>query len=107
VNTVEVSWGQTRPLLNVEGLSISHGAVPIATSLNIVVERGQTVAIIGESGSGKSPTARAIAGILPRGIGATGDVVLDGISLMRLAESELRKIRGFRVSMVMQDPFTC
>jgi peptide/nickel transport system ATP-binding protein len=39
-------------------------------------------------------------------LSATGDVVLDGISLMRLAESELRKIRGFRVSMVMQDPFT-
>jgi peptide/nickel transport system ATP-binding protein len=98
--------GQTGPLLNVEGLSISHGAVPIATSLNIVVERGQSIAIVGESGSGKSLTARAIAGILPRGISATGDVVLDGISLMRLTESELRKIRGFRVSMVMQDPFT-
>jgi peptide/nickel transport system ATP-binding protein len=101
-----MSGGQTRPLVNVEGLSISHGAVPIATSLNIVVERDQTVAIIGESGSGKSLTARAIAGISPRGISPTGDVVLDGISLMRLAESELRKIRGFRVSMVMQDPFT-
>ena len=101
-----MSGGQTRPLLNVEGLSISHGVVPIATSLNMVVERGQTIAIVGESGSGKSLTARAIAGILPRGISATGDVVLDGISLMRLAESELRKIRGFRVSMVMQDPFT-
>ena len=106
MNTVEKSGGKTRPLLNVEGLSISHGVVPIATSLNIVVERGQTIAIVGESGSGKSLTARAIAGILPRGISATGDVVLDGISLMRLAESELRKIRGFRVSMVMQDPFT-
>jgi peptide/nickel transport system ATP-binding protein len=74
--------------------------------LNIVVERGQSIAIVGESGSGKTLTARAIAGILPRGLSATGDVLLDGISLMRLAESELRKIRGFRVSMVMQDPFT-
>jgi peptide/nickel transport system ATP-binding protein len=100
-----MSGGKTRPLLNVEGLSISHGVVPIATSLNIVVERGQTVAIVGESGSGKSLTARAIAGLLPPGINATGEVMLDGIPLMRLAESELRKIRGFRVSMVMQDPF--
>jgi peptide/nickel transport system ATP-binding protein len=39
-------------------------------------------------------------------VSATGDVTLDGIPLMRLAESELRKIRGFRVSMLMQDPFT-
>jgi peptide/nickel transport system ATP-binding protein len=100
-----MSGGKTRPLLNVEGLSISHGVVPIATSLNIVVERGQAVAIVGESGSGKSLTARAIAGLLPPGINATGEVMLDGIPLMRLAESELRKIRGFRVSMVMQDPF--
>jgi peptide/nickel transport system ATP-binding protein len=105
VNAGEVSGGQKKPLLDVKGLSVSHGAVPIATSLNIVVERGQTIGIVGESGSGKSLTARAIAGILPRGISATGDVTLDGIPLMRLAESELRRIRGFRVSMVMQDPF--
>ena len=101
-----MSGGQKRPLLDVDGLTISHGAVPIATSLNIVVQRGQTVAIVGESGSGKSLTARAIAGLLPPGINATGDVTFDGIPLMRLAESELRKIRGFRVSMVMQNPFT-
>ena len=105
MNAGEVSGGQKKPLLDVKGLSVSHGAVPIATSLNIVVERGQTIGIVGESGSGKTLTARAIAGILPRGISATGDVTLDGIPLMRLAESELRRIRGFRVSMVMQDPF--
>ena len=94
------------PLLKVEGLAISHGAVPITTPLSIAVGRGEAIAIVGESGSGKSLTARAIAGILPPGINATGDVTLDGIPLMRLAETELRKIRGFRVSMLMQDPFT-
>jgi peptide/nickel transport system ATP-binding protein len=106
VNTAATRAGKQGPLLEVKGLVIAHGAVPITTSLGIVVERGETIAIVGESGSGKSLTARAIAGILPPGISATGDVTLDGIPLMRLAESELRKIRGFRVSMLMQDPFT-
>ncbi|MEK1890366.1 MAG: ABC transporter ATP-binding protein [Phyllobacterium sp.] len=106
MNTAVTRAGQDGPLLEVEGLAISHGAVPITTSLGIMVKRGETVAIVGESGSGKSLTARAIAGILPPGINATGAVTLDGIPLMRLTESELRKIRGFRVSMLMQDPFT-
>ncbi|TGQ37224.1 ABC transporter ATP-binding protein [Mesorhizobium sp. M00.F.Ca.ET.216.01.1.1] len=106
MNTAVARAGQEGPLLTVEGLAISHGAVPITTSLSIVVERGETIAIVGESGSGKSLTARAIAGILPPGINAAGAVTLDGMPLMRLAERELRKIRGFRVSMLMQDPFT-
>ncbi|WP_037402631.1 ATP-binding cassette domain-containing protein [Sinorhizobium fredii] len=71
--------GQEGPLLEVAGLAISHGAVPITTSLGIVVERGETSAIVGESGSGKSLTARAIAGILPPGIIATGAITIDGI----------------------------
>lgn len=106
MKTVVARAGQEGPLLTVEGLAIAHGAVPITTPLDIVVERGDTIAIVGESGSGKSLTARAIAGLLPPGIVATGAVTLDGIPLMRLAERELRKIRGFRVSMLMQNPFT-
>lgn len=50
MNAGEVSGGQKKPLLDVKGLSVSHGAVPIATSLNIVVERGQTIGIVGELG---------------------------------------------------------
>lgn len=106
MNTAVARAGQEGPLLEVEGLAISHGAVPITTPLDIVVERGETIGIVGESGSGKSLMARAIAGILPPGINATGSVKLDGIPLMRLAESELRKICGSRMSMLMQDPFT-
>lgn len=106
MNTAVAREGQESPLLKVEGLAISHGDVPITLPLEIVVERGETIAIVGESGSGKSLTARAIVGILPPGINAKGAVTLDGVPLMRLAERELRKIRGSRVSMLMQDPFT-
>ncbi|WP_199773106.1 ABC transporter ATP-binding protein [Ensifer adhaerens] len=106
MKTVVARAGQEGPLLTVEGLAIAHGAVPITTPLDIVVERGDAIAIVGESGSGKSLMARAIAGLLPPGIVATGAVTLDGIPLMRLAEREFRKIRGSRVSMLMQNPFT-
>lgn len=106
MNRTVARAGEHSSLLEVEKLAISHGAVPITTPLDIIVKRGETVAIVGESGSGKSLTARAIAGILPPGINATGTITLDGIPLMRLSERELRKIRGFRVSMLMQDPFT-
>lgn len=95
MNTAVTHSGQEGPLLEVEGLAISHAAVPITTPLGIVVERGETIAIVGRSGSGKSLTARAIAGILPPGINATGTVTLDGIPLMQLAESELRRSAGF------------
>ncbi|MBB4166435.1 ABC transporter ATP-binding protein [Rhizobium sp. BK538] len=106
MNRTVARAGEDSLLLEVEKLAISHGVVPITTSLDIIVKRGETVAIVGESGSGKSLTARAIAGILPPGINATGTIMLDGIPLMRLSERELRQIRGFRVSMLMQDPFT-
>ncbi|WFU06789.1 ABC transporter ATP-binding protein (plasmid) [Rhizobium sp. CB3171] len=106
MNTGKAREIQDRPLLEVRGLAISHGAMPITTPLDIVLGRGETIAIVGESGSGKSLTARAIAAILPPGISATGAIVLDGMPLARLAERELQKIRGFRVSMLMQDPFT-
>jgi peptide/nickel transport system ATP-binding protein len=105
MNKTEADTEQESSFLKVEGLAISHGAVPITTSLNIGVKRGETIAIVGESGSGKTLTARAIAGILPPDISATGRVMLGGTALLSLTESELRKIRGFRVSMLMQDPF--
>ncbi|MFK3967934.1 ABC transporter ATP-binding protein [Ensifer adhaerens] len=106
MKTIVARAGQEGPLLTVEGLVIANGPVPITAPLDIVVERGDTIAIVGESGSGKSLTARAIAGLMPPGIVATGAVTLDGIPLMRLAEREFRKIRGSRVSMLMQNPFT-
>jgi peptide/nickel transport system ATP-binding protein len=94
------------PLLTVRGLAISAGGRAITTGTNLDVARGETVAIVGESGSGKSLTAKAIARLLPPGVSAAGAIVYDGVDLMSLPESAMRQVRGRRLSMMLQDPFT-
>ena len=96
--------------LSVEDLSIyldgPLGPLPITLPTSFRLGRGETLAIVGESGSGKSLTAKAIAGLLPPGIAATGTVRLEGRVLDGLSEVEWQKIRGRRISMLLQDPFT-
>jgi peptide/nickel transport system ATP-binding protein len=94
------------PLLTVRNLAISAGGRPITTGTNFEVARGETVAIVGESGSGKSLTAKAIARLLPPGVSATGSIAYDGTDLMSLSESAMRQVRGRRLAMMLQDPFT-
>ena len=96
--------------LSVEDLSIyldgPSGPVPITLPTSFRLGRGETLAIVGESGSGKSLTAKAIAGLLPPGIAASGSVRLEGRVLDGLSEAEWQKIRGRRIAMLLQDPFT-
>ncbi|WP_329363358.1 ABC transporter ATP-binding protein [Streptomyces sp. NBC_00669] len=67
-------------------------------------EPGRTLAVVGESGCGKSLTARAVMGILPPGAAVTGgSILLHGIDLLRLDRRALRKIRGRHIAMVFQD----
>ncbi|MEQ9627577.1 MAG: ABC transporter ATP-binding protein [Roseitalea porphyridii] len=69
------------------------------------VRRGETVGIVGESGSGKSMTGRAILRLVSRpGIVTAKRLEFDGIDLQGASESQMRQIRGQRISMVMQDP---
>ncbi|HJT13722.1 MAG TPA: ABC transporter ATP-binding protein [Dongiaceae bacterium] len=94
------------PLLTVRNLAISALGLAITTGTDLEIGRGETVAIVGESGSGKSLTAKAIARLLPPGVSATGTILYDGIDLMSLPERDMRQIRGRRLSMMLQDPFT-
>ena len=73
------------------------------------VERGETVGIVGESGSGKSVTALSLMGLIPNPPGRIvgGSVRLDGEELVGRAEKEMQKVRGARMAMVFQDPFSC
>src|SRR3979490_1433373 len=93
-------------LLTVRGLSISAAGRAITVATDLDVGRGETVAIVGESRSGKSLTAKAIARLLPSGVTATGGIRYDGAALTALREREMRKLRGRRISMLLQDPFT-
>jgi peptide/nickel transport system ATP-binding protein len=98
------------PLLTATGLRVhhvgAHGRRAIVNAIDLHVSPGETIGILGESGSGKSLSARAIIGLLPSGVVASGRVEYEGQDLLSLKERALRRIRGREVGLVMQDPFT-
>ncbi|HWO70904.1 MAG TPA: ABC transporter ATP-binding protein [Actinomycetota bacterium] len=98
------------PLLSVVGLRIWAEAggrrQTIVEGLDLEVAPGETVGIVGESGSGKSLTARAIVRLLPEGVAAEGRIVFDGTDLVRASEAQVRAVRGRRISLMFQDPYT-
>ncbi|MGD9942801.1 MAG: ABC transporter ATP-binding protein [Burkholderiaceae bacterium] len=99
------------PLLSVDGLTLEvrrNGVpVPIVEDVSFSVNRREVVAIVGESGCGKSTTALSLMRILPPAIRiARGRIELEGRDLLRLAEPEMRAIRGDSVAMIFQDPMT-
>ena len=78
----------------------------ITTGTDLDLGRGETIAIVGESGSGKSLTAKAIARLLPPGVVASGQITYGGQDVMAMGERELQRLRGRRISLLLQDPFT-
>lgn len=102
----------TGPLLAVDGLRVAAtaapgGPVPILEGIALEVGRGECIGIVGESGSGKSLAMRAVAGLLPSGTGVTGGSVrIDGREVLGLSPREHHALRGRRVTLLMQDPFT-
>ncbi len=101
-----------RPLLEIEHLDVSFGKgereVRAVHDLSLTIERRETVALVGESGSGKSVTALSIPQLLPYPSARhpRGRIRLDGMELMGASPSQLRSIRGKRVSMIFQEPMT-
>ncbi|RMH53676.1 MAG: ABC transporter ATP-binding protein [Alphaproteobacteria bacterium] len=93
-------------LLSVEALSLSIGGTPILHDVSLAVGPGEILGVIGESGSGKSMTALAIMGLLPRGSRARGRILLSGRDLMPLSDREMCRIRGAEIGMVFQEPMT-
>ncbi|MEW9521362.1 oligopeptide/dipeptide ABC transporter ATP-binding protein [Streptomyces tubercidicus] len=92
-------------MITVRGLTVSLGQRKIVDDVAMDVGPGETVGLVGESGSGKSLTARAIAGLLPPSLTPAGSVRVAGTELVGAPERVLRKIRGPRVGLLMQDPF--
>lgn len=85
----------------------SKGVVPAVDGVNLDIPRGKVVGLVGESGCGKSMTAKSIMGLLryPGRI-AGGSILFDGTDLSKLSEKELRKICGKDISMIFQEPMT-
>ena len=93
-------------LLKIENLSVSINSQRILDNISLDVEKGEITAITGESGSGKSMTAFAVMQLLPNGSFQSGKILLSGLNLSSLTETELCKIRGNQIGMVFQEPMT-
>nr|MBQ6241044.1 ABC transporter ATP-binding protein [Lachnospiraceae bacterium] len=99
--------------LEVKGLRVDFKVgknkyVTAVKDINLSIERGKTLGIVGESGCGKSVTANAIMQLLPKGIGSieAGSILLDGQDITKCTPDEIRQIRGKKISMIFQDPMT-
>ncbi|MCM3141869.1 ABC transporter ATP-binding protein [Brevibacillus sp. MER 51] len=99
-------------LLTIDNLRVNFktygGEVQAVRGVSFYVDKGETVAIVGESGCGKSVTAQAIMGLIPNPPGKIvgGKVVFEGTEISHLPKKELLGIRGTQIGMVFQDPMT-
>ena len=94
------------PLLDIAGLSVRAGDKRLVSGLSLHLERGERVGLIGESGSGKSLTALAATGLLPRGLTAEGRVRLAGTDVIGADDRQLDRLRGTAAAIVFQEPLT-
>ncbi len=98
-------------VLDVRGLRVHFeteaGHLLAVEDTTLALERGQTLALVGESGAGKTVTALTVMGLLPPyAVVETGQVLLAGRNLLELSARELRKLRGREMAMIFQDPMT-
>ena len=87
---------------------VEGGVVKAVKNMNFALRKGETIAIVGESGSGKSVTARAVMRLLSKRatVAKGASIIMGGQDVLTLPESEMRKLRGSRVSMIFQEPMT-
>ncbi|MFC1417446.1 ABC transporter ATP-binding protein [Streptacidiphilus cavernicola] len=100
---------ENQPLLQVRDLHVEFrtrdGVAKAVNGVNYSVRAGETLAILGESGSGKSVSSQAVMGILdsPPGFVTGGEILFKGRDLLKLSAEERRKVRGAQMAMVFQD----
>ncbi|WP_417783329.1 ABC transporter ATP-binding protein [Terasakiella pusilla] len=97
------------PLLEVKNLHVEfptrRGVLKALRDVNFTVDKGERLGIVGESGAGKSLAAFAIINLLSKpGRVSQGEILFEGTDLTKLNDTELRSIRGNRISMIFQDP---
>ena len=99
------------PLLSVHDLCVEfwtdRGTIYAVNGISFEIAAGETLGIVGESGCGKSVTALALLGILPRaGRVTAGEAQFHGRNLLRMSDRELRSVRGKEIAMIFQDPMS-
>ena len=104
--------GTNAPLLDIQNLVVHYetdaGVVEAVNDVSLTVEKGESVALVGETGAGKTTIALSVMRLLPVPPAhvVDGDVRLHGESIFQKTEKEMRKVRGSTVSMIFQDPMT-
>lgn len=98
-------------LLQVNNLTVNfrlpQGTLQAVKAVSFAVDKGETLAIVGESGCGKSVTAYSIMRLVsPPGTIVDGEIIFAGKDLLGLSEEEMRRMRGDRISMIFQEPMT-
>jgi len=101
-----------KPLLEVRDLSTyfytQDGIVKAVDGVSYAVDRGETIALVGESGCGKTVSALSILRLIPEPPGkiASGEILFDGIDILTLPKDRMLDIRGDRIAMIFQEPLT-
>jgi peptide/nickel transport system ATP-binding protein len=109
---VPIPPAPTEPLLAVDGLRVefagSSGWLPVVEDVSFTIAPGETLGLIGESGSGKTVSSLAVMGLIPAANGrvAAGSVTFEGQDLVGLAPEAMRRVRGDQMSMIFQEPMT-
>ncbi len=104
--------GDGRPLLDIRDLAVSFaaggGRVQALDGLSLTIHPRQTLAVVGESGCGKSVTALSVLQLVPRPPGRIdrGSILFEGRDLLSLSERQMREVRGGRIAMIFQEPMT-
>ena len=107
-----MSGNATEKILRIHDLVIHYETdeevVEAVNGVNIELERGKVLGLVGETGAGKTTTALGIMGLLPAKVGHViqGEIQLEGEDLLRKSNKEMREVRGKKISMIFQDPMT-
>jgi ABC-type glutathione transport system ATPase component len=94
-------------MFEVKNLTIAYDGVPAVEDFSFTIGEGEVVGLLGGSGSGKSTVALSLLRLLPpNGRIVNGEILLDGKNLLALSEEEMIAVRGGKIAMIFQDPFT-
>ncbi|MDR6358142.1 ABC-type glutathione transport system ATPase component [Pseudomonas psychrotolerans] len=93
-------------LLEVRGLTVHYQGEAAVQPLDFTLAAGETLALVGESGCGKSTTALALMGLLPDTARVAGSILFEGTDLLALRPRQLRRLQGSRLAMVFQEPLS-
>jgi ABC-type dipeptide/oligopeptide/nickel transport system ATPase subunit len=106
-----IGGADTAPLLEINGLTVTIGSGPNALTavrgIDLTLQRGESLGVVGESGAGKSLSMLSVTSLLPKNARLSwARMAVNGVELIGLRNRELRKIRGAEVGMIFQDPMT-